>query len=222
MRRAPGNGGPLLFYDTMIGNFACMKRQFVYGMMLSALLVQACGSDRQMEQQHDAGDQHQLNEQAEAPSNGDSLDVLLGKGVKYDQPFVPGNGQPSMSLVFLESNQVMDSSLRADGFDGPLDMLAVYTESVDGEVMPQLLIRKDGIFDGAGNRLVDQVPAKYGYAWRVGTGAEESLLGNRSFVSVIILDEDGIDASDELYIYWKNDGDKPAGFFVTNIPNEIL
>lgn len=206
----------------MIGNFATMKRHTLFGMILSALLVQACGSDRQMEQQHNVGSQPPSTEQTEESTNTGSFESLLANGAHYDQPFVPGNGQPLMSLVFLELNQAMDSSLRADGFDGPLDMLAVYSKNADDEAQPQLFIRRDGIFDGHGNRLVDQVPAKYGYAWRVGTGAEESLLGNRSFVSVIILDEDGIEVSDELYVYWKSDGVKPGGFFVTNIPSEIL
>lgn len=218
----PETGGPLLFYADAMGNFDNMKRLVLIGLVFSALLIQSCGSDRQIEQQEDIGTERLDSQKSESNASDGSLGVLLEKGTLYDQAFIPGDGQPEMTVYFLESSQEMESSLRTDGFDGPLDMLAILTPSGSSEKSALLIVRKDGIFDGLGNRLVDQVPAKNGYAWRVGTAASESQLGRRSFVSVILLDESGAGASDELYIYWKGDETSAGRFYVTNIPNEIL
>lgn len=215
-------GDPLLFYDIAIGNFATMKRILYFGVVLSATLVCSCGSDRQIEQRNDSDAQRQESSQPANPAAGGTLDILLQNGARYDQPFDPGDGKPAMAILFIESNTAMDSSLRADGFDGPLDKLAIVSSTDSASDQSLLIIDKDGIFDGRGNRLIDQIPALHGYAWRVGVGAIESVLGRRSFVSVILLDENGAESSDELYIYWKSGEASSGSFIVTNIPNEIL
>jgi len=143
-------------------------------------------------------------------------------GSTFETLFTIDPKLPLAKLIFIEAGATIESSLRADGFDGPLVSLAI-TGDIGGAPQNVLLhIRKDGIFDGNGNRLVEQVPAKFGYAWRVGTSSTEAPLSSRSFVSVILLDENGAGVSDELYIYWKATSDNDGEFVVTNIPNEIM
>ncbi len=199
-----------------------MKHVSLVAFAILALIIQSCGSDRQLDS----------NPAVQAPEQGiDSsgelvtvpdIDLLLADGNRFETLFNLDPALPASELVFMESGTLLEASLRADGFDGPLVTLAVTVSNGDKSPNVLLLIRKDGIFDGNGNRLVEQVHAKHGYAWRVGNSSVDGILARRSFISVIILDEDGAGVSDELFIYWKSTHGTEGSFVVTNIPNEIL
>jgi hypothetical protein len=187
-----------------------------------AIITQSCGTDRQSDAP--SADQTELQhiDGIHATTATIDIDELLLNGKTFETPFTLDSALPLATIVFKDAGTTIESSLRVDGFDGPLQSLAIMGVIGDTSQSVLLHIRKDGIFDGRGNRLVEQVPAKYGYAWRVGTSSTEALLSRRSFISVLLLDENGAGVSDELYIYWMTSNDNNGTFVVTNIPNEIM
>jgi hypothetical protein len=198
--------------------------RYIPGMILAILatLIQSCGTDRQSDSQTADHTELQHIEGNNTDIASMDIDELLLNGITFENQFTLDPTLPLAKLVFIEAGAAIEPSLRADGFDGPLASLAIMGGTGDTPHSVLLRIRKDGIFDGSGNRLVEQVPAKFGYAWRVGVSSTEALLSRRSFVSVILLDENGAGISDELYIYWKATSDNEGAFVVTNIPNEIM
>jgi hypothetical protein len=199
-----------------------MRNVLFSAVVILAVISQGCGNDHQLDPKKDGqlpsldidSNYHRLA----TPD----LPSLLTGGIWYQTPFVLDLALPMADLVFLERGSVLEASLREDGFDGPLVSLAVTSNRMGDSSNVLLHIRTDGIFDGQGSRLVDQVPALYGYAWRIGTSSMDAVFPRISFVSVILLDENGAGASDELYIYWKQASGTRGSFTVTNIPNEIM
>ncbi len=188
----------------------------------TVIFLTSCGSDGQVDPITIPGDAENMVRDSLVGNDLQSVDKLLSEGLRLEAPFVLGPGSPTVAVMYLESVGALEASVRADGFDGPLESLIV-VENANGTLGNVLLhIRKDGVFDASGTRLVDQIQADNGYAWRVGTSSNEALLGRRSFISVILLDVDGAGISDELYIYWNPESGSDRGFVVTNIPNEIL
>ncbi len=190
--------------------------------LIAATLQFSCGSDKQTDPETVPNDPGRTIEPESDLNDLQDVGNLIRGGTLLDVPFALGLGSHAVTVMYRESNGALKASVRADGFDGPLESLAVFEElgGTPGRVL--LHIHKGGIYDGDGNRLVDQIPAENGYAWRVGTSSTEAFLGRRSFISVILLDENGAGISDELYIYWNPEGGSGKGFVVTNIPNEIL
>lgn len=199
-----------------------MMKFNTFSVLLVGILLVACRNDtstpplaveQELDQSRNAGVSQAHNQ---------DIDVLLGNGLRLASSFVLDPDLPSATIHYLEGNGEMESSLRTDGFDGPMQSLAL-VEYKDGTPDIVLLhIRTDGIFDSDGDRLVDQIPAVNGYAWRVGTSSADAPLSGRSFISVILLDENGAGGSDELYIYFKPELEVGGVFVVTNIPNELL
>ncbi len=187
-----------------------------------ATIIQSCGTDRQSDAP--TVDQTELQHIDGIHANTVTIDIdkLLLHGRAFETPFTLDSAFPLATITFMDAGSTIESSLRADGFDGPLVSLAITGGLGDTPENVLLHIRKDGIFDGSGKRLVEQVPANHGYAWRIGTSSMEASLARRTFISVILLDENGAAVSDELYIYWKSTSDNDGRFVVTNIPNEIM
>ncbi len=199
-----------------------MRTHFATFILIASIFFISCENDRRQVKQTGTSKSDLAVERDAHVDDLKVIDQLLSDGLRLDTSFSLGPGTQSVAVVYLESDGALDASVRVDGFDGPLESLAV-VETVDGlQGRVLLYIHKDGIVDGNGNRLVDQIPAVHGYAWRVGSSSADAVLGRRNFISVIILDKDGAGISDELYIYWNPDRGEGSGFVVTNIPNEIL
>jgi hypothetical protein len=199
-----------------------MKAIKTLSLILLAIFAVSCGIDRPSDPP--ASEPETGNNVDQKTNYSDHLDVgvLIKEGLRLDAPFIMGPNSPTTSVVYMEGENTLDTTLRTDGFYGPLESLAL-VEGINGAMGNVLLhISEEGIFGSDGQRLLDQIPALHGYAWRIGTSAEQATLAGRSYISVIILDENGYGVSDELYIYWKSAPDSVGGFVVTNIPNEIL
>jgi hypothetical protein len=199
-----------------------MNKNIVYLISLVVMINLGCGGDRPLEYRADEQSSTQEPEGGLDAATIPDLNQLLLDGTRYDTPFILGQIHATADLFFMQSGNELEASLREDGFDGPLLTLAIASKMDDGSTNVLLHIRADGIFDGDGNRLVEQIPAKYGYAWRVGTSTSEAAQPRRSYLSLILLDKDRAGASDELYIYWKPAVDAKGSFVVSNIPNEIM
>jgi hypothetical protein len=199
-----------------------MRNVSIFVVVVVAIAIHGCGSDRQLETQPNSTTQIYGAEGIQRSLANVDLSNLLSNGKRYEVRFTLDSGLEAADLVFMESGSAFEESLRVDGFDGPLTSLAIGL-GLTGQTPDVLLhIRTDGIFDGKGNRLIDQEPAPHGYAWRVDTSSKDALYPSISFLSVILLDVNGAGASDELYIYWKSSPQKQGSFIVTNIPNEIM
>ncbi|MEX0680338.1 MAG: hypothetical protein WD097_03080 [Balneolales bacterium] len=96
----------------------------------------------------------------------------------------------------------MDRELSEAGFTHTFRNLVIY-ETRDRELYPVLTIDPDAILDGNGNTLISQVPAQHGYALLLEEFMHEQLYDKAiQLIEIIMLDEQGHGASDEIVIYW--------------------
>ncbi len=93
-------------------------------------------------------------------------------------------------------------NLREHGYERVIHGLIIYQQR-EHELIPILKIDTTSILDEAGDRLIDQVPSDYGYAVRITSFEDERLYESPTRVfSLVMVDESGNAASDEIAIYW--------------------
>ncbi|MDG5768125.1 hypothetical protein QA596_11690 [Balneolales bacterium ANBcel1] len=107
-------------------------------------------------------------------------------------------------VVVSTNNSVpeLDPELAELGFTHTFQYLAVYEERRRA-LHPVLVISPDEIRDELGARLIDQVPADYGYALVMEEYVHDALYDYPvQLIEIVMLDEQGHGASDDIVIYW--------------------
>jgi len=107
----------------------------------------------------------------------------------------------------------LSNALRNVGYAHTFYSLAVY-ELRDRTIHPVLLIDNESIRDGYGRRLIDQIPAAYGYALLMESFENDALYDAPvQLIEIVMLNERGREASDDITIYWDP---SDASFKATN------
>lgn len=107
-------------------------------------------------------------------------------------------------LVIIRDPELPDlnSGLRDFGFSHVFRHLVVY-ETRNNTLYPVLTINPEAIRDEGGNTLIDQVPARNGYALLLEAFEHEELYSAPvELLEIVMLDENGREMSDEIVIYW--------------------
>ncbi len=136
---------------------------------------------------HDA-----INRQLPAP-----LEVLV-----LDED-ITANSAPNY-VILAGDPQLPDLSraMRDVGYTHTFFSLIVY-EIRNRTLQPVLSIDREAIRDEFGRQLIDQVPARYGYALLMETYVNEALYdGPVQLIEMVMLNEQGHEASDDIIIYW--------------------
>ena len=107
----------------------------------------------------------------------------------------------------------LSRSLRDVGYTHTFYSLAVY-ELRNRTFHPVLLIDNESIRDANDRRLIDQVPAAYGYAFLMESFENDALYDAPvQLLEIVMLNERGREASDDITIYWDP---SDAAFKATN------
>ena len=117
---------------------------------------------------------------------------------------INANGAPNYLMISKRTGEMpeMSSMLTDVGFTHIFRDLVVY-ESRERELFPILAIDEASITDEQGNRMIDQVPAEYGYALILEPYENDALYDDTvTLIEIVMLDSDGRDASDDIVIYW--------------------
>ncbi len=198
----------------------------LYFALIGALLV-TCGKDAQQEAPSQPaqrtltpGSSDQGIKRVEKVYDPAFIAALRNEASVADTRFQLAGTEATGQLLTVPGKVIPAESLAQDGYGAGFERLGVIWGSGDEEAVI-LYIDGTGIHDLNGDLLLDQVEAKHGYAWRLATAQPAEGRPARSVLIVIILDEKGEAASDELYIYW--DGTADDGVFkATNLPEEWM
>lgn len=127
---------------------------------------------------------------------------------------ITANSNPNYLLLSTDAEVPRLHKALADaGYEHTFRNLAVY-ENRENRLYPVLLIDQESIRDGNGNRLIDQVPARYGYAVLLSRFENEALYSSPvRLIEIVMLDESGLGASDDITLYWSP---SEASFNATN------
>ncbi len=108
-------------------------------------------------------------------------------------------------LLYHRHEQSINESLREYGFETLILGLIIYQQR-DGLLLPVLKIDSESILDEDGETIIDQVPSEHGYALRTSTFEDDRLYEAPTQVLILVMvDEEGKPASDEIAIYWSPD-----------------
>lgn len=116
---------------------------------------------------------------------------------------ITANNAPNYVVITREPDlPELSDNLRDAGFTDTFRELVIY-EVRNRKLHPVLTIDNDAIRDEHENRLIDQVPARSGYALVLEPYENEQLYDQPvELLEIIMLDENGRIASDEIVIYW--------------------
>lgn len=116
---------------------------------------------------------------------------------------ITANNAPNYVIITCDPDlPELSENLRDAGFTGTFRELVIY-EVRNRKLYPVLTIDNDAIRDEHENRLIDQVPARSGYAMVLEPYENEQLYDQPvELLEIIMLDENGRIASDEIVIYW--------------------
>lgn len=114
---------------------------------------------------------------------------------------INGNGYMETIAVEFFSSGPVHNELRAEGFQGPVRHLKVIT-LINSQTRTLLNISPESIEGTRGNRLIEQVAATHGYAFRLSKYDGEPYNQSVRLIELIILDASGNAMSDDLTIYW--------------------
>lgn len=114
---------------------------------------------------------------------------------------INGDGFSETIAVEIFGTGPVDSELRAEGFLGPVRHLKVITLR-NSQTITLLNISPESIEGTPGNRLIEQVAATHGYAYRLSKYDGEPYNQSVRLIELIILDASGRAMSDDLTIYW--------------------
>jgi hypothetical protein len=107
----------------------------------------------------------------------------------------------TVAVEFMSRGQ-LHRELSAEGFQGPVRNIRVFTLR-NSDTITLLDVSPDAMKDSRGDILISQVPANYGYAFRISVYEGEPYTTPVSLIEIIILDSAGQPASDDLTVYWK-------------------
>lgn len=127
---------------------------------------------------------------------------------------ITANNYPNYLLLSTDTGvPKLHNALADAGYEHTFRNLVVY-ENRENRLYPVLMIDQDAIHDGKGNRLIDQVPARYGYALLLSRFENDALYSSPiRLIEIVMLDESGLDASDDITLYWSP---SDASFNATN------
>jgi len=130
----------------------------------------------------------------------------------------------SLQILLKKGSIEPSDDLKEDGFTESIDELVLASMPTDRttDKLVHLHISKAGIHDSNGVVLIDQIEATYGYGWRLGKTNGSDLIPARSYLVIIMLDENGGANSDELFIYRNYESGNLGEFVVSNLPDELI
>ncbi len=96
----------------------------------------------------------------------------------------------------------IDSRLKERGFSGQVSGLIIYRDTTQS-IKPVFIMTTEAMHNEYGMALVSQVRAEYGYAIKLNEFFDENYYSaSVQLLSVVLVDQEGRAASDELTIYW--------------------
>jgi len=152
------------------------------------------------------------------------LEDFRKNSITHTNSFISAEGIESLEILLRRGSIDPAEELKDDGFVASFDELILVSVSTENQTenVVQLHISKDGIHDSKGNILIDQIEAEHGYGWRLTKTTGSEVVPARSYLVIIMLDENGKANSDELFIYRSYESGKLGEFIVTNLPDELL
>ncbi len=121
--------------------------------------------------------------------------------VLYYNEDVTGDRYSEFVLLDVKDDQP-EETLTGEDFEFVINRLIVYQKRPDG-ILPIFTIDQDALLDEDGDQLLDQVRAEYGYALRTSTYEHEELYDQPvQLFHLVIVDEDGSAASDQITVFW--------------------
>lgn len=95
-----------------------------------------------------------------------------------------------------------DETLRQEDYGQVIKRLIIYQHRPEG-IVPIFTVDEEALLDEDGDQLLDQVRAGHGYALRTSTYEHEELYDQPvQLFHLVIVDEDGRAASDEVTVFW--------------------
>lgn len=152
------------------------------------------------------------------------LEEFRKNSIPHTSSFISAEGIESLEILLRRGSIDPAEELKDDGFVASCDELILVSVSTENQTdnLVQLHISKAGIHDANGNILIDQIEAEHGYGWRLAKTVGSEVVPARSYLVIIMLDENGKANSDELFIYRSYESGKLGDFIVTNLPDELL
>jgi hypothetical protein len=116
---------------------------------------------------------------------------------------INANSDPNYLVISIDGQLPGLASYLSDaGYTHVFRKLKVY-EVRNRSLYPILHIDREAIRDEFGARLIDQVPARYGYGLLVDTYEHEVLYEKPvQLIEIVMLDDEGEAVSDDIVIYW--------------------
>lgn len=196
-------------------------------LLLAAVFVASCGNDRTTQETVAPNEnptppatQNQGFRQAEKIYDAPFLSELRAQASVADTRFRLAGDEMTGELLTVPSDIIPSESMAADGYGSGFKQLGIVWKGEDAETLI-LYIDEEGVHDLNGDVLLDQIEARHGYAWRLSQAQAMDEKPSRSVLVLVILDETGEAASDEVYVYWDGNADDGA-FKATNLPEEWM
>lgn len=107
--------------------------------------------------------------------------------------------------IIMRTNPELPSlhrRLARDGYVGQVEGMIIY-KNMNGNLEPVLTMTPTSMRNAKGEQLIGQIEAKFGYAVKITDYENEQYYSSPvKIITIVITDEDGRAASDELTIYW--------------------
>ncbi len=142
-----------------------------------------------------------LIEQNELPADIQNA-LPEGMSMLYFDEDITGDGY--REFVLVRAHDQFSGTASEVGYEKQISEMRVYRVNGDSSTL-LLQITRDSIINESGDRLIEQIPADHGYAFRVYSFFEDPYTQPVRVFEVAIADEDGNLISDDLTIYWHPD-----------------